>query len=554
MYGAGSQAHAPSYPVAYSAQTHSAVPKAAPVSATQQNWPPSLRKFVCDAFAKCVDDDDRAYVKEQLKQKTTQISAEGRISTHDWAQEPMPLLCREAQNAKTPHLEHTSATSSVQPQPSRYAAVAESRYAAVAEAAELTGTTRGSKLSRKPRKNASKADRGISIYGGGFETGFEEESSRSPAPKATKNKYALVASYAEEEYSAQPPHEESKKAAKRAKRFQNDSASPRTSSQKPFTFSQGSQPSTSKKPRIPCELTEVEMRSMQIVGTCQTVEKEYFRLTSAPDPSTVRPLSVLQEALDRLKRSFEVMGEIEKQCEYIKICSQLKAIRQDLTVQFIQDHFTVDVYETHARVALECGDLNEYNQCQTQLKFLYASGYKGSEMEFIAYRILYYVYLQGNKKYDGGSGDLIYIIANLKKEAHDNSAVQHALQVRQAVQTGNYHRLFLLWNCTPGRGMFIIDLMKNQWRINALTKIIKGYRPSVSVVFVVKELVFGSLVEGVSFLVKAGCIFLNIDGDEIETRCDETGALNLEVLPERIDCKKTVVDTSVVFNDDNLLL
>lgn len=76
--------------------------------------------------------------------------------------------------------------------------------------------------------------------------------------------------------------------------------------------------------------------------------------------------------------------------------------------------FTVHVYETHARVALESSDLNEYNQCQTQLKQLYAAGIKGNEKEFVAYRILYYVYLLGNKKYTAGSSDLAYILAQLK--------------------------------------------------------------------------------------------------------------------------------------------
>jgi hypothetical protein len=77
----------------------------------------------------------------------------------------------------------------------------------------------------------------------------------------------------------------------------------------------------------------------------------------------------------------------------------------------------VEVYESHARIELEKGDLNEYNQCQTQLKQFYAAGLGGSEMEFIAYRILYYLYLQGNKKYQGGSQDLLHVMASLTDEA-----------------------------------------------------------------------------------------------------------------------------------------
>jgi hypothetical protein len=72
-----------------------------------------------------------------------------------------------------------------------------------------------------------------------------------------------------------------------------------------------------------------------IVGTCTKMEKDYFRLTTAPDPAKVRGEPLLVQALRHVQSRYAADHD------YVYACSQLKSIRQDLTVQRIRNPFTV---------------------------------------------------------------------------------------------------------------------------------------------------------------------------------------------------------------------
>jgi SAC3/GANP family len=267
------------------------------------------------------------------------------------------------------------------------------------------------------------------------------------------------------------------------------------------------------------KLDEVDYEQMTIRGTCQILEKDYLRLTAPPKAELVRPLPILEQHLQNLKSD-----RTRKLRDYLWYCSQLKAIRQDCTVQRIQNAFTVDVYETHARIALEENDLNEYNQCQTQLKELYLllSDSKDESLkalrnqnEFVAYRLIYYVILaMESHKNDGGSSDMFKIMLSLTPNQLEDSIIKHALAVREACCSGilDYHAFFRLRKELSNTGgshmIYLLDRIVAPMRLEALLRICKGYRPTtVPVDFVLEEIGFNDdHNSGRTWLRDHGCV------------------------------------------------
>ncbi|XP_073017293.1 SAC3 family protein A [Primulina eburnea] len=220
---------------------------------------------------------------------------------------------------------------------------------------------------------------------------------------------------------------------------------------------------------------DIDWDSLTVKGTCQEIEKRYLRLTSAPDPATVRPEEVLEKALLMVQNS---------QKNYLYKCDQLKSIRQDLTVQRIRNELTVKVYEMHARLSMEVGDLPEYNQCQSQLKTLYAEGIRGCDMEFAAYNLLCVILHSNNNR------EILSAMSRLSADARKDVAVKHALSVHAAVTSGNYVTFFRLYKTAPNISTFFMDLYVEKMRYAAVKCMCRSYRPTVPISYIAQILGF----------------------------------------------------------------
>lgn len=122
------------------------------------------------------------------------------------------------------------------------------------------------------------------------------------------------------------------------------------------------------------------------------------------------------------------------------------------------------VYEAHARAALEYGDNAEYNQCQAQLAILYAKGLPGAHAEFGAYRLLYQAVYALHGEGRKLLGTLRQLLGNRVGQVADSPEVQHAMQV--GVVVGTFQLLpasclcFKLRHLTYGRATICRDACK----------------------------------------------------------------------------------------------
>ena len=413
--GFGQGAYQSQSPYSYTAPTNPTQPPAAQAAPEQQqkvDWPDSVRRYVQRSFEDANKDltVSRSEMEAKLKEVIRYTQEIGTMYTTDWDNMPLPQ-----QMVKTERQQKLMAAMASPPyNPPEANATA---YPASTPSAKKR---KSSDLSSSEQANASAApwrsSKGSSL-GDRITHQSNDKRTSTDGPPAAKSKFQ-------------------KNAEKRQRR------------------GDGGYQSSYRSPSPPPS-------SGPIVGFCTDLEKKYFRLTAPPKPSAVRPEHILRQTLDHLKWKWR------KESNYNYICEQFKSLRQDLTVQRIRNEFTVSVYEIHARIALEKGDLGEYNQCQTQLRALYASGIKGNSVEFKAYRILYFIYTANRTALNDA-------IADLTTAEKDEPPIKHALHVRSSLALGNYHNFFQLYLNVPNMGAYLMDMFIRRERLAALANICKA--------------------------------------------------------------------------------
>ncbi|AQZ18740.1 THP3 (YPR045C) [Zygosaccharomyces parabailii] len=274
-------------------------------------------------------------------------------------------------------------------------------------------------------------------------------------------------------------------------------------------------------------------KNKRIVGYCQDLEKPYLRLTSEPNPSLVRPLSVLKKTYNMLMNKYD-----KKQATYQYLCDQFKSVRQDLRVQIIENQFTIKVYQSHARIALENGDIGEFNQCQSRLIALFElPNIKTSCFEeFTSYRILYYILTEDY----GAINDLRLKLMTECASVFNNRWVHTAFQLARAKLVGDYHQFMKLYHSMEDLGKKLAELFIEKEKLKSLATICRSYN-QIPLEFFKQEFQFGSVDVAMDFLSKRGLsryIIIRNQGQKNEYRYLDTKACRPHVLRQYSEAKK----------------
>jgi hypothetical protein len=395
-----------------------------------QKYGEPLRTYVTKCFSQCANDQTREIVSARLLEKIATVSAQGRLNLHNWVSEPLmaapapsPAAAPKPRPPPPPKPPPAPAPAPAPPQGyEQYAAYPGFAYAPYAY--PPAPAYEGYPVQYYGGYPAYAVPPVTTQYAPGQVIPPEPPSFGAPEPPPAPAFSVPERAPVDAKPPAPPVISSGWKPPPIAPTFEHP----------PSTLS-GKPPPKPKKRKAKKEAEKddvVETRSDKpalalplqpdIVGTSTALEKQYLRLTgeSDRDPSLFRALPALKRSFDHCMAKYATSGD------YDYISEQLRSIRQDLTVQHITDPFCMTVYETHAKLAIVQGDLNNFNQAMDVLGDLYPRFGTPEQMaEFGCWRILYLIGV------DDLSG-LYQFVPRLPAEVTGSEPVQFALSAWKA--------------------------------------------------------------------------------------------------------------------------
>jgi len=457
-------------------------------SPKQDEWPSSLHSYANRAFNICKTEDEKRIIQNILKEKLTLVYKQNAIWTTDWDNEPLPKFEDSVDTSKSINKQQKGNTfnatndnsSNISRRKRKSSSSSRSRDSSLSSPRSSDSDLYYDKKSTKSKKRANydrnnDDDTYISLSTNRKQ--INNKNNKTSVFSKLSNTYLVDNKSSRFKLNNTILDQDDEQIEKRRARFEITSNS-----------------NLNNKNLFDCEEVVDLDQATAIIGTSCNLEKRYLRLTSAPDPSTVRPPDVLKKSLELVKNKY-----LNKQKDYFYFCDQIKSVRQDLTVQCIRDEFTIEVYETHARIALENGDHTEFNQCQSQLQMLYNEVGGENKNEFTGYFVLYLIFTEDQT-------GLQVLLRKLKKIKDE--VVEHALKVRKAWALNQYYDLFKLYKSAPKMSMYVMDWFIERERRRAFLKLVKAYRPNLYKNFIEKQFHFKNDDELNQFLAQYSLTYL----------------------------------------------